>query len=165
MNAALNPTTTTADNGEVKAITKPKGKLPKLINPAGWPSLFGNEVVSAVSPYWLVLSIPVAASLGTADELTAIHEFAAGLDTLAKSEAVGVVEKLGIADGTADVMMRVNRPDDFPGNPSNEDHVGLVDSVLDKVMPYLTNAAVMKLGTGRNRSAWAFKLNNNPIAP
>lgn len=163
--AATNGVAAPAVEVKSKSTGNPKGKLPKLINPAGWPSLFGNEVVSAVSPYWLVLTIPVAAAVGNADEVAEVHEFAIGLDTLAKSEAVGVVEKFGIADGTAEVMMRVNLPEDFPSNPSNDDHVGLVNSVIDKVRPYLANAAVMKLGTGRNRAAWAFKLNNNAIAP
>jgi hypothetical protein len=162
---AVESTTAPAAEAKAKSTGNPKGKLSKLINPAGWRSLFGNEVVSAVSPYSLVLTIPVSAAVGNAEEVAAIHEFATGLDTLAKSEAVGDVENFGIADGTAEVVVRVNLPDDFPGNPSNEDRVGLVNSVIDKVWPYLTAAAVMKVRAGRNRAAWAFKHHTTQIAP
>jgi hypothetical protein len=162
--------TTGIEEVKAKATGKGKGKTPrlKLVKKGFRPGVQVPANGSAVADvYNIVFSIPLSTAFGTADEISLIRQFAVDLDALARTEKVGVVGKIGIVEGTAEVMLKLALPDDFPAEPADQikDEIkdDLATEAFTKVHPVVKDAAVLKVGNVRNRPTWIFKVNNSPL--
>jgi hypothetical protein len=168
MAAATNTveSTNTTTDPAVEVKSKAKGKVKKLVlvNKGFRPGIqIAGTGPAATDVYSIVFGVPLATSIGTADEIGQIHLFATGLDALAQTEAVGVVSNIGIVEGKAEVTLKLVVPDDFPTDPTDEQKDGLVATAFQKLNDYLVDTAVLKVGNTRNRPTWAYKVNGSVL--
>lgn len=155
--------TTTLANAVVKRRAKGKVAKLKLATRGFRPGTTVGAVEAVSNVYSVVFGIPVSNAVGSADEISQAHRYAVGLDALAQVESVGVVEKVGIANGTVDVMLKLAVPSDFPTEPTDQQKDDLVATAFTKIRQFMTDAEALKTRPGRRPATWKFKLNGSVL--
>ncbi|WP_153145332.1 hypothetical protein [Dechloromonas sp. H13] len=116
-----------------------------------------EPVVQSDLKYFLCFLLPVSGPVGTLAEAGQILDFVYRLNTYSTEKDVGVVTAVGLSNGQAEIVLKLNVMEKPESNGVP------VSNAFSQLKEYLDGAAILKSGPAGKPAVWKAKVNGTTI--